>query len=237
MIIATRPLLSVRKDEEEVRKALLSLAEQINRQIDEAQALSRAYTAKFGSELNYTFFDDDGFLRSFGDAKQYKDLILPAANLRPGPSAPTYAAFKGSIYGVRFDNAVTNEIYGSFEIQHDYYEGSDMYFHVHWSPTTTNTGNVLWAVDYSIAKPNTDFPAPVTAQIAYPAPGVVDRHVLHDITTIPGAGLTIGAVCAFRVYRIGGDILDTFTGNAFLHSVGVHYAADTLGSRQVFRKL
>ena len=237
VIVPTLPELPDQKTKEEIRKALLNLAGQINRQTEDSYQLLRALTARFGSALNYTEFADDGFLQSFGDAKQYKDLILPAANLRPGISAPTYAVFKGAIYGPRFDNAVTNEVYGSFELQHDYYEGSDIYFHIHWSPTTNNPGNALWAVDYTIAAPNKVFPAPVTAQVAYPAPGVVDYHVINNIATIPGNGITIGSICAFRVYRIGGDVLDTFTGNAFLHSAGVHYAADTLGSRGIFTKL
>jgi len=225
------------KDREEVRKALINLAGQINRQHEDDRRNFQALQASFGSDLNYTTFADDGFLQSFGEARQYKDLIIPAANLRPGLTPPTYAAFLGGIYAPRFDAGVSNMVYGSFELQHDYYEGSDLYFHVHWTPTTTNTGNIVWGVEWTIASNGGVFPAPTTTLgTPSPAPGAVSQHVIQNILTIPGFGLHIGAVVAFRLFRQSGGT-DTFTGNAFLHSVGVHYAADTLGSRGIFTKL
>ncbi len=224
------------KDREEVSKALLDLSRQINDTETQRQELTAALLARFGNDLDYTEFQFDGSLKSFGAARQYKDIIMPAANLRPGPSSPSYAVFLGAIYATRFNNAMTDEVYGGFELQHDYYEGSDMYLHVHWSPTTAGAGNVLWGVDYTFASKDQVFPAPTTKTVAYPAPGVINQHVAHDIAVIPGRGLKIGAQCAFRLYRLGGNVLDTYAGDCFLHTVGVHYAADTLGSRGIFSK-
>ena len=237
MIIApTAPELKDEKDRAEVRKSLLFLAGQINQADKDRKTLTEAEAARFGSSLNYTEFQPDGFLQNYGAAKNYKDLIIPASNLRPGATPPTYAAFLGGIYAPRFDSGSSNMVYGSFELQHDYDEGSALYFHVHWSPTTTNTGNIVWGVEYTIAKANAVFPSPTTTTgTPTAAPGVVDRHSLLNIAVFPGFGLTIGTVIAFRLFRQNGGT-DTFTGNAFLHSVGVHYAADTLGSRQITSK-
>lgn len=49
-------------------------------------------------------------------------------------------------------------------------------------------------------------------------------------TNSMAAGRKIGDVIAFELSRPTGD---GFTGNAFLHSIGVHYQIDTLGSRQM----
>jgi len=236
MITPINPVLNDVKDREEVRKALLNLAKQLNEQHEADRKNFQALLARFGSELNYTTFDIDGVLQSFGKARQYKDLITAAANLRPGNTPPTYAAFLGGIYAPRFNAGVADEVYGSFELQHDYYEGSDMFFHVHWTPTTTNTGNIVWGVEWTIANNGTVFSSVLTA-LGTPtaAPGVVAQHVVQNVLLIPGIGLKIGAVFSFRLFRQNGGT-DTFTGNAFLHSVGIHYAADTLGSRQVFTK-
>jgi len=237
MIIPIHPELKEPRDKEEVRKSLLDLSRQLNRKhLDDEESLY-AKTARFGSESDYSEFQDDGFMQTFGSAKQYKDLITSAANLRPGLTPPTYAPFKGGIYAPRFDAGVSNMVYGSFELQHDYEEGTDLYFHVHWSPTTTNTGNIVWGVEYTITSGFTAFPAAATVTgTPYAAPGIVDQHVIQNILVINGFGLKIGAMLAFRLFRQAGGT-DTFTGNAFLHSVGVHYAADTLGSRNIFTKL
>ncbi len=236
MIIPTRPQLPEAGQREEVSKSLLDMARQINEADMERKRLLPADTARFGIEPNVTEFQDDGFLKSFGKARQYKDIILPASNLRPGPSSPSYVVFLGNIYATRFNNSVTDELYGGFELQHDYYEGSEMYLHIHWSPDTAGTGNVVWGVDYSFAALGQVFPAPVAQTVTVPAPGVLNQHVAHDLATINGFGLQIGAQCAFRIYRLGGDPADTYAGNCFLHTVGVHYAADTLGSRGIFTK-
>jgi hypothetical protein len=237
MIIPIAPVISDKAVQEEVRKALLNLAAQINRKHEEDFLALEALSARFGGPIDYTSFASDGTLRQFGTARNWKDLILPAANLRPGPVSPVYADFLGGIYAPRFDaGGAVEELYGSFEMQHDYFEGSDLYFHLHWTPTTTNTGNIVWGVSYTVAKPFTVFPAPTTV-LGTPtaAPGVVSQHQLQNIAIIPGAGLTIGTVVAFRVFRQSGGT-DTFTGNAFLHSVGVHYSADSLGSKGIFTK-
>jgi hypothetical protein len=50
---------------------------------------------------------------------------------------------------------------------------------------------------------------------------------------ITGATLKIGAIFLFALSRPTGD---AFTGDAFLHSVGVHYIVDSLGSRSISSK-
>ena len=47
-------------------------------------------------------------------------------------------------------------------------------------------------------------------------------------TAIDGDDIKIGDVIVFALSRPAGD---AFTGDAFLHSIGLHYECDTLGSR------
>jgi hypothetical protein len=161
---------------------------------------------------------------------------MAATNLRPGSTPPAFAAFLGGIYTFRFDAGSADEVHGAVELQHDYREGSNLVFHVHWSPSTTNTGNIVWGVEYTVQNPNGVFAAPTTvAMTPAAASGTVARHQLNNIVTITGTGLKIGAILAFRLYRQNGGT-DTFTGNAFLHSVGIHYECDTAGSRGITTK-
>jgi hypothetical protein len=197
-----------------------------------ATGLSKGGTGHFGGAANYSEFEADGTLKFNGDATVWKDLITSASNLRSGGSPPTFAQFLNGVYGYRFDAGTADELHGSFELQHDYKEGTDLDFHVHWSPTTTNNGNVVWGVEYTVQNIAGVFPATTTVTMTPTAAGgVANAHKLHDIAIITGTGLKIGAVIVYRVFRQNGGT-DTFTGNAFLHSVGIHYQCDTVGSRQ-----
>jgi hypothetical protein len=50
------------------------------------------------------------------------------------------------------------------------------------------------------------------------------------IGSIAGTGRKIGDIIAFELSR---PSTDSFTGDAFLHSIGIHYQSDTIGSRQM----
>lgn len=220
------PHLKDKNDETEVRKLAIDITAMIN----------RANDGKFGntSTGDYAEFEGDGFLGFHGSSVAWKDIIVPAVNLRTGSTPPTFAAFINGIFGFRFNSGANDELHGAFEMQHDYSEGSDLDFHIHWSPTTTNTGNIIWGVEYTYAAIGNVFPASITVSQTIKAPGIANKHMLHDIVTIPGYGLKIGSITAYRVFRSG--TTDTFTGNAFLHSVGVHYEVNTLGSRTELTK-
>lgn len=200
------------------------------------------FTSDFGESTfgdggeNYSEFESNGVLKFNGASEVWDDIIISANNLRPGNTPPTYAAFLGGIFEPRFDAGVADEVHGSFEIPHGYKEGSGLYLHLHWSPTTTNTGNIVWGFEYTVSNVSGVFPSPLTVtNTPHAAPGVANTHVLTSIAILPGTGIHIGAIIAFRLYRQNGGT-DTFTGNAFLHSIGIHYQKDTVGSRQITAK-
>lgn len=143
----------------------------------------------------------------------YDDLVIYATALGTGASAPDLTAFgpSGSILALAFDgNATTEQVFGSFELLHWYKEGSDLNFHVHWSPVNANAGNVKWFLEYSVANANGVFGAPTTITVVQAAAGVAWTHQLAGFAAVSGAGLTIGAVVAFRFYRVPTDAADTY---------------------------
>lgn len=164
----------------------------------------------------------------------YSDLIISAANLRVGNSPPSFVAFQDSIYATSFINGNTDIVYGSFEIQHDYKEGTALEVHLHWSPSSTNTGNCVWSMKYSKAGMAGTFGAEESLTFTQAGSGTVNKHqYVSGNVLISGTGLTIGTVILFALSRPSGD---AFTGDAFLHSVGVHYQIDTMGSRTISAK-
>jgi len=164
----------------------------------------------------------------------YDDIIIQAANLRVGTTPPTFATFQDSIYGIKFINAQTDIVYGAFEIPHDYKEGTDLTIHLHWSPDSTDTGNCVWDMRYTIAAVNGTFGSEVTRSFTQAGSGTINAHQLVNANAvISGSGVVIGTIIAFALSRPAGD---AFTGDAFLHSVGVHYQIDTMGSRGIATK-
>ena len=187
-------------------------------------------TNKFGSATNYIQIDNNGEFTMVGTATVFDDLSVSAQTLHNGATPPSWAAYNGSLMAPSFINAATTDLHGSFEILHDYKDGIDMELHIHWSPSTTNAGNCLWAIDYSIANMTATWASPTTVTVPVAAGGVVRKHQYATLVTIVGTGITKGATIDFRIYRLGYDATDTFTGNAFLHNVGLHYEKNCLGS-------
>ena len=165
-----------------------------------------------------------------GSLPVYNDIIINASNLRPGASPPSLVEFVTGIYQVSFVNSNTDIVYGSFEIPHDYKEGTDLEVHIHWSPSSTNTGNCVFNFDYSIANMGTGAFGPAAQKTLTAAgSGVALQHQYSTgNTAIDGDDIKIGDVIVFALSRPAGD---AFTGDAFLHSIGLHYECDTLGSR------
>jgi hypothetical protein len=80
----------------------------------------------------------------------YHDL-KPTGGYTPGGAAsPSVSVFIAPLYEIGFDGSGTNNIATyRFHIPHDFVEGSDFFFHVHWSLNTASpTGNVKWKVTW-----------------------------------------------------------------------------------------
>lgn len=161
----------------------------------------------------------------------WDDIVVPIGNLRGGATPPSFLAFLNGVYAVCFQDANSDIVYGSFEIPHDYKEGTALDPHLHWSPSTTNTGNCVFTFEYTIANMNDTFGATNTSiSFTQAGSGTAFKHQYVDgSSTISGNGLKIGAIVLFALSRPAGD---GFTGDAYLHSFGIHYQIDTLGSRQ-----
>jgi hypothetical protein len=106
--------------------------------------------------------------------------------------------------------------------------------HIHWSPSSTNTGNALFNFEYSRANKTTGtFGTSTVLSATQAGSGTINKHQYLTLGTISGTGAKIGDIIVFAFSRLGSDASDTFTGNCFVHSVGIHYQCDTIGSRTV----
>lgn len=194
--------------------------------------ISATTSVQAGGNTNYAKIDATGLIQA-GSGRTWNDFNMEAANLRTGPSTPSYTTVgpAGAMYGLVFigSGAATDEVHCSTEMLHDWAEGTTAHVHLHWSPTTTATGNVAWYVDYSWVDVNGAMATPGQTIAITPAEGVAWKHYISEMIELPGTGHTIGSILQLRVSRNPGQTADT-AGDAWLRSVGVHVLQDRLGS-------
>jgi hypothetical protein len=166
---------------------------------------------------------------------KWNDLIMPVVGLGVSSTVPSPQAFLTNLSAYGFQRA--DQLYGCFEILHDYKEGSNLRFHIHWAPSSINNGNVVWQLDLSCANVNYVLPATELLTKTEAACGVANTHQLTEFEPIlSGTGKKIGCIVPFRLRRGEAGDGDTFTGLAIALSIGVHYECDGIGSNQIFIK-
>ena len=175
-------------------------------------------------------------LRGEHETSSWDDIIIPPSGLARNNLAPDRVVFVGSIEAPAFSGTSTEQLSGSFEIPHDYNEGTDLRPHIHWSPSNTNAGDVKWQLEYTLACVGDAFPASTTV-VAIDTSNQINRsHNVVEFGIIDGTNVQIGCMIQFRLFRDGGDAEDTYGSDAFLLSIGVHYEQNSDGSRDVFTK-
>ncbi|HEC65891.1 MAG TPA: hypothetical protein ENI23_11405 [bacterium] len=199
--------------------------------------------AMFGAftDGNYTEFEADGSLKMVGDATVFKDINMGAAVLtRPAVSQPDEVNFvdeAGADTGIAsLGFAVGEKVSGNFEIQHDYKEGTDLVFHIHWqgSVAPSGTDKVKWQLTYTVSQSETTLNATTTIVIE------TDFDTQYEFKasafpTITGTNFNIEDQFLFTLERIAASA-NEYSGDAIVATVGIHYEVDTIGSRQVLAK-
>jgi len=190
---------------------------------------------------NYTTFAEDGTLEFKGDGTVWKDINLGAATLSlPAAANPGIDEFvdeNGDDTGIETRAFAVNELVsGSIELQHDYKEGSDITFHVHWQGIAAPSGTdyVKWQLIYTVAKVGETLDAPTTISIET-AFDTQYEFVISSATAITGTAFNMGDQFLFQLSRIAAAG-DAYAGDALIATAGVHYEVDTVGSRQITTK-
>jgi len=176
------------------------------------------------------------------EATVWDDLTVPVNATKLGGSKdPTYAKFKDNgaasqgVFAYSFpDPGVETELYFTAQLSHKYKEGTDIYAHVHWSPSSAGAGNVAWGLEYTWTNINEVFPDTSITITPIAADGVANKQQLGSIVTIDGTGKKISSMLDCRIFRSATG--DTYSDGAWLHEIDFHFQVDTIGSRQLVIK-
>lgn len=205
---------------------------------DGENALNKMWFGHY-DQGGYSLFEADGTLTFHNDATVWKDENFSGFSAGAVANAPDNIAWDGGTIETKgFDGVATLEqLYANKELQHDYLEGSDLVFHIHWAPTTAGAGNVKWNIDYTIERDVTGTIAAGSLSVVDAASGTAWQPERVNIGTVNGANVLIADQIGIRLYRDPTDVQDTYGADAALaFTFGYHYELDTVGSRQITTK-
>lgn len=188
------------------------------------------------------FVDSSGTLRFDNEATIYEDLRVPGFLLKSGTVAPDQIDFNGNalVKVNGFNGGGTSpveDVIFNVQMPHAWKEGTIIYPHVHWAPSTSGAGNVVWKLEYAWGQIGGTFPAFQTI-VADPqsTESTAWKHKLASLPTISGSGKTLSSILICRLYREPGDVGDTYTGDAALLDFDFHYEINSLGSNEEYTK-
>jgi hypothetical protein len=170
-----------------------------------------------------------------GDTPRWQDLRVSLSSGRSSTNPPTFGNFRNGLEMWSFSATQVQNLYFEAQMPHGWVVGSEIRPHIHWSPgNSTNTGAVMWELEYSWANVNDPFPASTIINSTQAASGTPYRQQLMPWTPISGTGKRESSVFVCNLSRVGNNAADTFTGAAFGISVDFHYQVLTGGSIEEF---
>jgi len=190
----------------------------------------------FGTELAGVRIEADGTVVLLGEATTTMDIVCPLIVRTTGAGRPTLATFVGGILQYQF--AVNNnaEIESS-EFPHNWKQGSEIEFHLHWATGGANDATVRgvkWEIEYSYAGAHGGAfsgSTTISAETAIEA-SAADRKLYYTSvgSFTPADDITIGTQLVLGVKRIAAAGTAP-AANPFGLAVGLHFELDGFGSR------
>jgi len=198
---------------------------------------------RVGGESDYTQFARNGVPRMHGDATVWNDLRFAATTLnKRGVNDPDFVQFKddgaGStgVYAYAFDDTAEEELFFAAQLSHAWKEGSDLHVHCHWSPATTNSGNVVWAMEYTWANIDDTFGDTSTVSAVIASGGVVGKQQIGELGILSDRDKRMSSMLVCRFYRDSTSASDTLVGDVNLLEVDFHMELDATGSNREYEK-
>lgn len=199
---------------------------------------------EMGSTTDYTEIEADGTIEFHGDATVWNDYVVPFSAVKTkNTKIPSWESFMGEIYQYAFDGSGTDQEVGfAIQMPHDW-DGSAIYPHIHWSPSTDDGGAVVWGIEYTWVEYNDtaplEFPATITSTtISEELSGDGHKHLITAFNAITPSGDqdNISSILVVRFFRNSSVTEDDYEHDAFALSFDIHYRLNTLGSREEFTK-
>ena len=170
------------------------------------------------------------------DDVRWDDLRAPATAINP-PGQLSDPDWDNTNGGWLFAPNGTEVLWIIMQMPHAYKQGSSIRPHIHWQPINTDTGDVLWRMEYKWTNINdVDAGTFTTLNILTAGSGTALTHQINGFGEIDGTGKRISSILTLKLSRIGGDSTDTYNTDALLKEFDVHFQINSTGSRQEYIK-
>jgi len=148
---------------------------------------------------------------------------------KPGTNYPAQGEI-GVTPVLLFDATNDEWVYYEWEVPENYHAGSDFKIRFYWAPTDSNTGDVIWGIEYNVISPENDevLTATTTTQtVTDSAQGLANELLRTDFITISGTEIQPGDIISMRVYRDADA--DDYGADAALVHLGIYFQIDRNG--------
>lgn len=160
-------------------------------------------------------------------------VSLESTRINPATSKPDLINFIGNTKVYGFDPSSVEGVTFSLQMPHNYIIGSRLRPHIHFSPTTTNVGDIVFGLECTMSDVNGTFPSTTTVYATATTSGIVGKHQILSFPEISGFQGTSGMICCY-LFRNATDSGDTYTGDVAVLEYDIHYQVGSFGSRQEF---
>jgi len=169
----------------------------------------------------------------------WDDFDFNVNNLRinPSTSKPDFDYMEGEFL---FDPDTTETVVGNKITKHAYKVGAVFWKpHIHWAQS--NSGNVVWQLEYKMWAANTNEPAAYTTITTILKEFTYTSGILHQISPFADVSMaaynSVAIHVKVRVSRLGADVADTYSGDVRFLGFDFHVPIDQpTGSRDVYTK-
>jgi hypothetical protein len=174
---------------------------------------------------------------------RWDDLTFAAGSITVNPvgqvASPardeTETDFPGTLL---FAGNAVNVLANTFQLSHDWYEGSKIRPHIHWTKPAGGEGDdVTWEFYYrffNLSAAPGDWVGPIAGVLAVDHGGIAEAEAITTFGDIDCTGRKVSQNIAWRLYRRGNT--DDFSGTARLIEFDVHLIKDSRGSPSEFSK-
>lgn len=202
----------------------------------EEDTLSFPSGISIGDTVGKVSVNKEGTLRLQNNATTFEDLRFPATAINP-QGAIAAMSFDTINIGFTASPIADQSIAIIAQMPHAWKLGSIIYPHIHWQPLTSNTGNIVWKIEYKWTNIGAVEDSSWSTQtVVVPVTGGVGKHLISSFAGIDGTNKELSSLLTIKIYRLGTDILDTCTSNVLLKEFDIHYEIDSFGSNEQYIK-
>lgn len=171
---------------------------------------------------------------SLGDVA-WDYLRFPATSINP-PGATGDPDFDTTDIGFLFDANTVETIYMIAQLPHSYIEGSELRPHIHWEPTSTGTGDVVWRLSYRWRNNGEAAGSFTTISLVTAADGNADTLNIDSFSALTKTDAHISSMLDMKLERFATATTDTYAADARLKEFDLHFQLNDLGSSQEYIK-